>query len=293
MIQQPLGVIAGSGRFPLLVLQEARRRQLRTVIAAIREEASPELQHWADQDPQATLCWIGLGQLGKLLDLFQRETVTQAVMAGQVKHSKIFAPGSQRGRRLLSALPDRRMLKLLMALPRRDTESLIGAVVAELEREGVRLLDSTLLLEDLVPAAGILTRRRPNTSEKKDFDYGRPLASQLMRLGLGQSIVVKDQAVVAVEAMEGTDQAIRRASRLVDGQPVTVIKAGRPRGDLRFDVPVLGLDSLAVFQECNVSAVAIDADRTLLLDRSSLISQADEMGLTMVAFPALDDEPCK
>lgn len=293
MIQQPLGVIAGSGRFPLLVLQEARRRRLRTAVAAIREEASPELQRWADQDPRATLCWIGLGQLGKLLEFFRREAVTQAVMAGQVKHSKIFAPGSRRGRRLLSALPDRRMLKLLMALGQRDTDSLIGAVAAELEREGVRLLDSTLLLEDLVPAAGVLTRRPPNAAETKDFDYGRPLAGELMRLGLGQTIVVKDQAVVAVEAMEGTDQTIRRASRLVDGQAVTVIKAGRPRGGLQFDVPVLGLDSLAVFQKYNVSAVAIDADRTLLLDRSNLVSQADEMGLTMVAFPALDDQLCK
>ena len=144
-----------------------------------------------------------------------------------------------------------------------------------------------------MPEAGVLTRRAPNAAEKKDFDYGRPLAGELMRLGLGQTIVVKDQAVVAVEAMEGTDRTIRRASRLVDGQAVTVIKAGRPRGDLQFDVPVLGLDSLAVFQKCNVSAVAIDADRTLLLDRSNLVSQADEMGLTMVAFPALDDQLCK
>ncbi len=284
-IPKKLGLIAGSGRFPLLSLREAVSRGIPVVVAAIKEEASPELEALASSSGQAavTLHWIGLGQLGKLIDLFKRESVSQAILAGQVQHSRIFAPGSDRARRLLSALPDFRMLRMLVSLPRRDTESLIGGIVRELASEGVELLDSTFLLSELVPAPGVLTRRKPSGDERKDIDYGRPVAKELARLDVGQTIVVKSQAVVAVESMEGTDETIRRAARLVDGQRLSVIKVSRPSQDMRFDVPVVGLETLRVLRECNVSALSIDARRTLMLDRSQLIEEADRGGVTIVA----------
>ncbi len=279
-----LGLIAGSGRFPLLSLQEAVTRGIPVVVAAIKEEASPDLESFASSSQvPVTLHWIGLGQLGKLIDLFKRESVSQAILAGQVQHSRIFAPGSERARRLLTALPDFRMLKMLLSLPRRDTESLIGGIVRELAREGVELLDSTYLLQELLPQPGVLTRRKPTGDERNDIDYGRPVAKELARLDVGQTIVVKSRAVVAVESMEGTDETIRRAARLVDGQRLTVVKVSRPSQDMRFDVPVIGLETLRTLRECNVSALSIDAGRTLMLDRVKLIEEADQAGVTIVA----------
>ncbi len=282
--QEPrLGLIAGNGRFPILALREAIKKQIPVVVAAIKEEASPEIETLAGEGAGCSFHWVGLGQLGKLIALFKRESVDRAIMAGQVKHAKIFAPGSRNARRLLSALPDARMLRLLISLPRRDTESLIGGIAEVLAEEGVRLIDSTSLLADLLPKPGTLTKRPPNQEETGDFEYGRPLARELARLDLGQTLVVKDRAVVAVEAMEGTDETIRRASRLVDGQRLTVVKVSRPRQDMRFDVPVVGLDTIRTLRECHVSALSIDAGRTLILDREAFIAEADRLRLTVVA----------
>ncbi len=278
-----LGVIAGNGRFPLLLVREACRRGGTVVVAAIREEAEPEWERAYRDHPQVQVHWLGLGQLGKLIELFHEHGVTRAVMAGQVKHNKIFAGSGSVVRRLLHARPDWRMMRLLMSLPRRNTASLIGGVMGVLEQEGIQLLDSTSLLSDSLPAAGVLTRRRPSSAEQADIDYGRPLARQLAGMDLGQTLVVKDQAVVAIEAMEGTDETIRRAARLVHHQPLTVVKVSRPGQDMRFDVPVLGTDSLRVFEECRVSALAIDAGRTLLLEKDELLAGADRLGIAIVA----------
>ena len=277
-----LGLIAGNGRFPFLVLEEALKRDIPVVVAAIREETSPEIEDFASQ-PQVSLHWLGLGQLGKLIRLFKKEDVRKVVMAGQVKHVQIFSRKGSDSLMPRVILPDLKMARLFMSLPRKNTQSLIGGVIQELEKEGMQFIDSTVLLQPLLAEAGVLTRRQPDSSEAKDMEYGRPVAREIARLDLGQTIVVKDQAVVAVETMEGTDETIRRASRLVKGGRLTVIKVSRPDQDMRFDVPVVGLDTLQVLQECNVSALSLDAGTTLILDRESFIQEADRQKMTVVA----------
>ena len=278
---QKLGLIAGNGRYPLLVLEEALRREITVTVAAIREETLPEIEEFANR-PQVSVHWLGLGQLGKLIRVFKGAGVQKAIMAGQVKHIQIFSRkgGDSSGRRLI--LPDLKMMKVFMSLPERNTQSLIGGVIEELEKEGIEFIDSTVLLASLLPEAGVLTRREPSSEELMDIEYGRPIAQEIARLDLGQTVVIKDRAVVAVEAMEGTDETIRRASRLVGGGRLTVIKVSRPGQDMRFDVPVVGLDTLLVLKECNVSALAVDAEKTLILDREEFIREADRLKMTVI-----------
>jgi len=278
---QKLGLIAGNGRYPLLVLEEALRREITVTVAAIREETLPEIEEFANR-PQVSVHWLGLGQLGKLIRVFKGEGVQKAIMAGQVKHTQIFSRkgGDSSGRRLI--LPDLKMMKVFMSLPERNTQSLIGGVIEALEKEGIEFIDSTVLLASLLPEAGVLTRREPSSEELMDIEYGRPIAQEIARLDLGQTVVIKDRAVVAVEAMEGTDETIRRASRLVGGGRLTVIKVSRPDQDMRFDVPVVGLDTLLVLKECNVSALAVDAEKTLVLDREKFIREADRLEMAVI-----------
>ncbi len=279
-----LGIIAGNGSFPLLVVREALRQEIPFTVAAIREEASPELDNLVSGQSTADLHWIGLGQLGKLLRSFKEAGVDKALLAGQVKHNRIYAPGSPRGfSRLLQAVPDLKMIRVFMSLPTRNTESLILGVIHAIEEEGIQVVDSTLLLKHLLPPPGVLTRRSPDDREQRDIDYGRSVAREIARLDLGQTVVVKDGAVVAVEAMEGTDETIRRAGKLVDGQRLTVVKVSRPKQDMRFDVPVIGLQTLAVLQECHVSALALDAGKTLVLDYPAFLQSADQFHITVVA----------
>ena len=281
---KPLGLIAGSGRFPILVVNEASRRGIPMVVAAIKEEASPQVVNCvAEAGEGFALHWIALGQLGKLIRLFKKSGVEKALMAGQVRHSQIFSPNTPTSRKLLSAMPDLTMLKVLMSLPRKNTESLIQGVVGVLEENGIQLLDSTLFLKDLMAGSGVLTVRPPSAAERNDIEYGRPIARQLARLDLGQSIVVKDCAVVAVEAMEGTDETVERAARLAAGQSLTLIKVARPDQDMRFDVPVLGLDTLEVLAECHVTAVAVEEGRTLFLDKEKFIAGANDFGISIVS----------
>ena len=279
---QKLGLIAGNGRFPFLILEEALRQGISVVVAAIREETFPEIEKFAS-NPEISVHWLGLGQLGKLIRLFDQEGVEKAVMAGQVKHTQIFSRQGRASGNQPLILPDFKMLQVFMSLHHRNTQSLIGGVVGALEEAGIELIDSTLLLHSLVPEAGVLTRRKPDGEESKDIEYGRAVAQEIARLDLGQTIVVKDQAVVAIEAMEGTDETIRRAARLVGGRRLTVVKAARPDQDMRFDVPAVGLDTLEVMQECNVSALAIDAGKTLILDREKFIREADRFKATVLA----------
>ncbi len=261
------GLIAGNGQFPLLVLEAARSRGIEMVVAAIKEEASPELEARA-----ARLYWLSLGELGRLIRIFQAEGVGRAVMAGQVKHDKIFS----------SIRPDWRLLQLLLSLPRKNTDSLIGGVAKVLLQEGIVLEDSTLFLQPLLASEGVLTRRAPTPEEQASLDYGRQVARDLARWDIGQSVVVCDGACVAVEAMEGTDAVIRRAAQLAQGKPLCVVKVAKPNQDMRFDVPVIGLPTIAVMQECNATALSVSAGRTLLFDRDQMLAEADAAEITIV-----------
>ena len=261
------GLIAGNGQFPLLVLEAARSRGIEMVVAAIKEEASPELEARA-----ARLHWLSLGELGRLIRIFHAEGVDRAVMAGQVKHDKIFS----------SIRPDWKLLQLLVSLPRKNTDSLIGGVAKVLLQEGIVLEDSTLFLQPLLASEGVLTRRAPTPEEQASLDYGRQVARGLARWDIGQSVVVCDGACVAVEAMEGTDAVIRRAAQLAQGKPLCVVKVAKPNQDMRFDVPVVGLPTIAVMRECHATALSVGAGRTLLFDRDQMLAEADQAGIAIV-----------
>jgi hypothetical protein len=262
------GLIAGNGRFPFLVLEGARAAGVEMAVAAIREETDPSIESLARR-----LEWISVGHLGKLIKFFKGEGVTQAVMAGQVKHVQIFK---------LNALPDLRMARMLARLKRRNTDALIGAVADELESEGITLIDSTTFLQPLIAREGPLTRRSPNKHETADIEYGLHVATELARLDLGQTIVVKNQAVVALEAMEGTDATIRRAAELVRGRSLTVVKTAKPNQDMRFDVPVIGLSTIDTLRECNVTAMSVTAGKTLVFDRDETIVAANQNRIAII-----------
>ena len=263
------GLIAGNGDFPFLVLEGARSRGIEMAVIAIREEASPALEREAKR-----LHWISLGELSRGIELLHREGVKHAVMAGQVKHNKIFS----------SIRPDWRLAKLLLSLPSKNTDSLIGAIARVLQDEGIELIDSTKFLGALLPQAGILTKRSPDHTETVDIEYGRKIARQIAALDLGQTVVVRDRACVAIEAMEGTDETIERAARITGGQRLVVVKVSKPRQDMRFDVPVIGPKTIDVMRQSNATALAIDAGRTLMFDRDVLIRVADEAGIAIEAF---------
>jgi hypothetical protein len=239
-------------------------------VIAIKEEASPDLERRTSR-----LHWVSLGELSRTIDLLHQEGVKRAVMAGQVKHNKIFS----------SIRPDWKLAKLLLALPSKNTNSLIGAVAAVLADEGIELVDSTKFLGALLPDAGILTRRGPDHTESTDIHYGRYVAQQIAALDLGQTVVVRDRACVAIEAMEGTDETIERAARITAGQRLVVVKVSKPAQDMRFDVPVVGLRTIEVMRRSNATALALDAGKTLLFDRDALIAAADEAGIAIQAFP--------
>lgn len=263
------GLIAGNGRFPFLVLEGARDRGVEIVVAAIKEETSPEIEQQISQ-----VEWLGVGQLGRLIRFFKREGVTHAMMAGQVKHNQIFR---------LNALPDLRMVRLLARLPEKNTNSLIGAVADELAREGIELVDSTIFLEPLLAPEGVLTRRAPTKEERADIDYGLGVAREIARLDLGQTIAVKDCAVVAIEAMEGTDAVIARAGEVTRGNAFVIVKIAKPNQDMRFDVPVIGIPTIETMNQAGATAIHVTARKTLLFDKQDLIALADRKGITIEA----------
>jgi len=250
------------------VLEAARSQGIDMVVAAIKEETFPEIAEHA-----ATVHWMSLGQLGKLIKTFKSEGVNQAIMAGQVKHKQIFS----------SIVPDLKMLQLLASLATKNTDSLIGGVAKMLEAEGIHLMDSTSFLRPLLPEPGVLTRRPPAEDEQRDLDYGYRIARELGRFDLGQSVVVSDGACVALEAMEGTDSIIERAASLVNGRMLRVVKLAKPKQDPRFDVPVIGLATVRLMARLKVSALAIEARKTLMIDREDLIREADAAGIAIVA----------
>jgi DUF1009 family protein len=263
------GLIAGNGDFPFLVLEGARSRGIDMAVIAIREEASPSLERVAKR-----LHWVSLGELSRTIELLHQEGVKRAVMAGQVKHNKIFS----------AIRPDWRLAKLLFSLPTKNTDSLIGAVARVLEDEGIELVDSTKFLGPLLPAPGVLTRRAPDEQEAADIAYGRDVAQRIAALDLGQTVVVRELACVAIEAMEGTDETIERAARITGGQRLVVVKVSKPQQDMRFDVPVVGMKTIELMRRSHATALAIDAARTLVFDREYLIRAADEAGIAIQAF---------
>ena len=273
-----LGLIAGNGRFPFLVLDAARAQGYDVVVAAIKEETFPEIE----SKGAASVHWLSLGELSKLIDTFHREGVTRAVMAGQVKHKQIFS----------SIRPDWRLAKLLLSLTRRNTDALLGAVAKVLADEGISLENSTSLLEPLLVKPGVLTRRTPRTQETRDIEYGRAIARGLAQYDIGQTVVVAESACVAVEAMEGTDLTIERAGQLMasldSGRSVlarnlTVVKVSKPNQDMRFDVPVIGLGTVEVMRRAGATCLALDAGRCLFLDGDAVVEAANQAEVAVVA----------
>lgn len=262
------GLIAGNGKFPFLVLEGAKRAGASVAVAAIREETDPQIESVADR-----MTWVGVGQLGKMLRFFKKEGVEKAIMAGQVKHVQIFS----------GAIPDVRMLKMLLRLPRRNTDALIGAVAGELATEGIELIDSTYFLRDQLPQPGTLTKRAPDDRERGDIEYGLEVANEIARLDLGQTIVVRDRACVAIEAMEGTDAVIRRAGELVRGR-LTVVKIAKPDQDMRFDVPVVGLSTIEAMIKAGATCLCLTANKTLMFESKEMISLADKNKIAIVAM---------
>jgi len=271
------GLIAGNGRFPFMVVAGARRAGVSLSVAAIREETDPKIEQEVDR-----LLWVGIGQLGKMIRFFKSEGVEKAIMAGQVKHVQIFS----------RAVPDARMLKMLLKLPRRNTTSLIGGIAAELASEGIDLIDSTHFLQDSLPAPGTLTRRKPSSAERADIDYGLEVAGQFAHLDLGQTIVVRGKACVAIEAMEGTDATILRAGDLIGGGrgrtnlssgPMTVLKLAKPDQDMRFDVPVVGIPTIEAMVQAGATCLCLNAGKTLMFDREEMLALADKHKVSIVA----------
>ena len=280
---EKLGLIAGNGRFPFLLLDAARANGLQVVVAAINEETDPEMNERAAADSGIRVHWLSLGELSKLIDTLRGEGVTRAVMAGQVKHKQIFS----------GIRPDWRLAKLLLSLRTRNTDMLLGAIAKVLGDEGIELISSTQYLEPLLAKAGVLTLRSPNDDELKDIAYGRTVAQAIATYDLGQTVVVAAQACVAVEAMEGTDATISRAGELfrtldTGGETtlrraLTVVKVAKPNQDMRFDVPVVGVATIEAMKAAGATCLAVEAERTLMFDPAAILSTADAAGISIVA----------
>ena len=268
-----LGLIAGNGRFPFLVLDAARALGHDVTVVAVKDEASPELEAHAAKTPTAAVHWVPLGHLGKCITTLTDAGITQAVMAGQVKHTKIF-----------SVVPDLTMLSVFRRLRSRNTDAVIQAVVDVMREHGLELLDSTAFLAPLLARGGVITQRPPTAVEGADLAFGYRMADAIASLDIGQTVCVKDLAVVAVEAMEGTDDAILRAGRLARGA-FAVIKVAKPNQDMRFDVPVVGVATIEVMKAAGATALSVDAGKTLLVDGEAVVRAADAVGIAMVGRP--------
>ncbi len=284
-----LGLIAGNGRFPFLLLEAARAHGLAVVVAAIKEETDPEINELVGKDSQIRVHWLSLGELSKLIETFQAEGITRAVMAGQVKHKQIFS----------SIRPDWRLAKLLLSLRTRSTDMLLGAIAKVLGDEGIELISSTAYLEPLLAQEGVLTSRAPTPEETEDIQYGRTVAKGIAGYDLGQTVVIAARACVAVEAMEGTDATIARAGALFrtiepDTAPtqsttlsrsLTVVKVAKPNQDMRFDVPVIGLATIETMRAAGATCLSLEAGRTLIFDRAAVVEAANKAYICVIASP--------
>ncbi|HEX4021460.1 MAG TPA: UDP-2,3-diacylglucosamine diphosphatase LpxI [Acidobacteriaceae bacterium] len=282
-----LGLIAGNGSFPFLLLDAARAQGTEVVVAAIREETNPEIDQRAASDPGIRVHWLSLGELSRLIETFQQAGITQAVMAGQVKHKQIFS----------SIRPDWRLAKLLLSLRTRNTDMLLGAVAKVLGDEGITLISSTMYLEPLLVQPGVLTTRHPTERERRDIEYGRNVARAIAGYDIGQTVVIAEQACVAIEAMEGTDATILRAGELMRSldsgtegnanatldRSLTVVKVAKPKQDMRFDVPVIGVQTVQTMQQAGATCLALDAGKTLVFDSPAVLAAANAAGIAILA----------
>jgi len=260
------GLIAGNGRFPFLVIEGARNAGSHLSVVGIKEETDPEIENAADE-----LTWLGIGKLGKMISFFRDRGISKVMMAGQVKHVQLFS----------GAIPDLHMVRMLWNLPARNTDSLIGGIADEMAKAGIELIDSTYFVPGLLAPSGVLTRRSPSKEESRDIEYGLSIAGEIARLDLGQTIVVRGGACVAIEAMEGTDAVIERAGQLVKGK-LTVVKVAKPAQDMRFDVPVIGLPTLRTMAESGATCLSVTPGKTLIFDREELVAFADKKGIAVV-----------
>jgi DUF1009 family protein len=280
--RKKLGLIAGNGRFPFLLLEAARAHGEEVVVAAIKEETDPEMNARAAADPAVRVHWLSLGELSRLIETFQAEGIHRAIMAGQVKHKQIFS----------SIRPDWRLAKLLLSLRTRNTNMLLGAIAKVMGDEGIELVSSTSYLEPLLAKSGVLTRRAPDEQELLDIEYGREVARAIAAHDIGQTVVVAGQACVAIEAMEGTDAAILRAGAIMKSleetastlqRALTVVKVAKPKEDLRFDVPVIGVATIEAMRQAGATCLALDAGRTLIFDEPKVCALANESRIAVVA----------
>ena len=261
------GLIAGNGQFPFLVVEGAKRAGQKLAVVAIKEETDERIEKVADK-----VKWIGIGKLGKMIAFFKKEGVKKALMAGQVKHVQIFTT---------SAIPDLKMAKMLWNLPQRNTDALIGGIADTLANEGIELIDSTYFIQDQLAPEAVLTKRKQNKTEQGNIEYGLKIANEIARLDLGQTIVVRAKACVAIEAMEGTDATIKRAGELAGGK-LTVVKVAKPNQDMRFDVPVVGLPTIQTMIEAGATCLCLNAHKTLIFDRTKMLKLADENKICIV-----------
>ncbi|MGI8467058.1 MAG: LpxI family protein [Pyrinomonadaceae bacterium] len=261
------GLIAGNGKFPFLAIEGAKKAGASLAVVAIKEETDKRVEEVADK-----VVWVGIGQLGRMISFFKRENVMKAMMCGQVRHVQIFS----------GAFPDLRMAKMLWNLPKRNTDSLIGGIADELSKDGIELIDSTFFLQDNLAREGVLTRRKPNETECGNIEYGLRIANEIARLDLGQTIVVRAKACVAVEAMEGTDAVIKRAGELAKGK-LTVVKVAKPNQDMRFDVPVVGVPTIQTMIAAGAGCLCVTPDKTLMFDKEKMLHLADANKICVIA----------
>ena len=261
------GLIAGNGKFPFLVIEGAKKQGASLAVVAIKEETDKRIEEIAEN-----VIWVGIGQLGKMISFFKKQGVSKAIMAGQVKHVQIFS----------GALPDLRMVKMLWNLPQRNTDALIGGVADEMAKEGIELIDSTYFIQDQLAEESVLTRRKPDQNEQGNIEYGLKIAGEIARLDLGQTIVVRAKACVAIEAMEGTDAVIKRAGELAKGK-LTVVKVAKPNQDMRFDVPVVGVPTVQTMITAGATCLCLTAGKTLIFEKAEMLALADQHKIAIVA----------
>ncbi len=269
-----IGLIAGNGTFPIAFARAAKEKGMRVVAVAHEGETQPELSQWVD-----AIFWIKVGQLGKLISIFKEQDVHDVLMAGGIKKTRLFG-----------GMPDLRAAALLAKMLYKKDDSILRAVATELESEGIRVRESTLYLDNLLAPAGVLTRKRPSKDEQKDIEFGWEMAKEIGRLDIGQTVVVKGRAVLAVEAIEGTDETIRRGGRLC-GRGAVVVKICKPQQDLRFDLPAVGLQTIKTMLEVNAACLAVEAGKTILFDREAVAAEADRAGISIVAVQSRPESP--
>ena len=260
------GLIAGNGSFPFLVIDGASKQGVSLAVVAINEETDPRISDVAEN-----VIWVGIGQLGKMISFFKKHNVEKAIMAGQVRHVQIFS----------SSIPDLRMVKMLWNLPRRNTDALIGGVASEMAKDGIELIDSTFFIQDQLAPTGVLTKRKPTDLELGDIEYGLHITTETARLDLGQTVVIRSKACVAIEAMEGTDATIKRAGELANGK-LTVVKVAKPEQDMRFDVPVVGIPTIETMIAAGATCLSITAGKTLIFDRDEMLDLANKHKISIV-----------